>query len=161
MTETLRDKLIRCGWVTNFNADTLVKLIERHYAALAQPEPQGPTDEVDHILKLAAIIREVDGGNKLGAASLAEAILSHRDNCWGRPAIEPVPVAERLPGQEDCDAEGRCWWWHPDHKEDEFTDGWMSLDPKWADGHHDADDSPGLHPLAPPPRAAGATAGGQ
>jgi len=68
--------------------------------------------------------------------------LSHRDNCWGRPAIEPVPVAERLPGQEDCDAEGRCWWWHPDHKEDEFTDGWMSLDPKWADGHHDADDSP-------------------
>jgi hypothetical protein len=48
--------------------------------------------EVDHILKLAAIIREVDGGNKLGAASLAEAILSHRDNCWGRPDIEPVPV---------------------------------------------------------------------
>jgi len=45
MTETLRDKLIRCGWVTNFNADTLVQLIERHYAALAQPEQQGPTDE--------------------------------------------------------------------------------------------------------------------
>jgi hypothetical protein len=35
MTKTLRDKLIRCGWVTNFNADTLVKLIERHYAARA------------------------------------------------------------------------------------------------------------------------------
>lgn len=32
MTESLRDKLISCGWVTNFNADTLVKLIERHYA---------------------------------------------------------------------------------------------------------------------------------
>ena len=30
---------------------------------------------------------------------------------WGRPAIKPVPVAERLPGPEDCDAEGRCWWW--------------------------------------------------
>jgi hypothetical protein len=29
--ETLREKLIRCGWVTNFNADTLVLLIERHY----------------------------------------------------------------------------------------------------------------------------------
>jgi hypothetical protein len=28
---------------------------------------------------------------------------------WGRPAIEPVPVSERLPGPEDCDAEGRCW----------------------------------------------------
>jgi hypothetical protein len=45
MTETLRDKLIRCGWVTNFNADTLVQLIERHYDALAQPEPEAPTDE--------------------------------------------------------------------------------------------------------------------
>jgi hypothetical protein len=32
---------------------------------------------------------------------------------WGRPAIEPVPVSERLPGPEDCDAEGRCWWFSP------------------------------------------------
>ena len=22
----------------------------------------------------------------------------------------PIPVAERLPGSEDCDTEGRCWW---------------------------------------------------
>jgi hypothetical protein len=27
------------------------------------------------------------------------------------PTIEPVPVAERLPGPEDCDAEGRCFVW--------------------------------------------------
>ena len=25
----------------------------------------------------------------------------------------PVPVSERLPGPEDCDAEGRCWWFLP------------------------------------------------
>ena len=25
----------------------------------------------------------------------------------------PVPVAERLPRPEDCDAEGRCWWGAP------------------------------------------------
>jgi hypothetical protein len=25
----------------------------------------------------------------------------------------PIPVAERLPGPEDCDAEGRCWWGTP------------------------------------------------
>jgi hypothetical protein len=24
--------------------------------------------------------------------------------------VEPVPVAERLPGSEDCDDQGRCWW---------------------------------------------------
>lgn len=32
---------------------------------------------VDHVLTLAAIIREVDGNHSLGAAALAEAILSH------------------------------------------------------------------------------------
>ena len=26
---------------------------------------------------------------------------------------QPVPVGERLPGAEDCDAEGRCWWFVP------------------------------------------------
>ena len=35
----------------------------------------------------------------------ARAILAR----WGTPAIEPVPVSERLPGPEDCDAKGRCW----------------------------------------------------
>lgn len=28
---------------------------------------------------------------------------------WGRPAIKPVPVSERLPGPEDCDAERQVW----------------------------------------------------
>jgi hypothetical protein len=23
----------------------------------------------------------------------------------------PIPVAERLPTEADCDADGRCWWW--------------------------------------------------
>jgi hypothetical protein len=35
--------------------------------------------KVGHILKLAEIIREVDGSNSLGAAALAEAILSHHN----------------------------------------------------------------------------------
>jgi hypothetical protein len=35
--------------------------------------------KVGHILRLAEIIREVDGSHTLGAAVLAEAILSH---CW-------------------------------------------------------------------------------
>ena len=33
--------------------------------------------DIGHILRLAEIIREVDGGNQLGAAALAEAILEH------------------------------------------------------------------------------------
>jgi hypothetical protein len=36
---------------------------------------------------------------------------------WARPAAPvpvPVAVAERLPGEGDCDAEGRCWIFMPD-----------------------------------------------
>jgi hypothetical protein len=46
--------------------------------------------DVDHILRLAAIIREVDGGNRLGAAALAEAILAHPD-CDMALYAQPLP----------------------------------------------------------------------
>jgi len=52
-------------------------LAARARAALAQPEPLGATPEVDDILRLAAIIRRVDGNHDKGAAALAEAILGH------------------------------------------------------------------------------------
>jgi hypothetical protein len=41
--------------------------------------------------------------------AFARAVLAR----WGRPAIEPVPVSERLPGPEDLDSQGTCWMWHP------------------------------------------------
>lgn len=47
--------------------------------------------------------------------AFADAILAR----WGRPALRPVPVSERLPEAEDCDAEGRCWM---------FT---TAVDPGW------------------------------
>jgi hypothetical protein len=135
-------------------------LVARARAALAQPEPQGPMPEVDDILRLAAIIRRVDGTHDKGAAALAEAILSHPDSRWqhaqpvpqgptdeelmdmaefyiedngslglhnagefaravlahyGRPAIVPVPVSERLPLHlaGELDDQGTCWNYHP------------------------------------------------
>jgi hypothetical protein len=133
-------------------------LIARARAALAEPEPVKAEPDADHILRLAEIIRMVDGNHDKGANALAEAILSHPGNRWlpraaqpepvgatnheiddlaaehldgdrastrdfaravlarwGRPAITPIPVSERLPGAEDCDAEGRCWW-HAPHR---------------------------------------------
>lgn len=42
------------------------------------------------ILALAEIIREVDGNHSLGAAALAEAILSHPGSRWGRPSPAPA-----------------------------------------------------------------------
>jgi len=68
--------------------------IDRARAALAQPEPQGPMPEVDDILRLAEIIREVDGNHDKSATALAEAILSHPDCSYDSPAIEPVPGVE-------------------------------------------------------------------
>jgi hypothetical protein len=97
----------------------------------AQPEPQGPTDgEIEEAAKLihasmrfavpdSHYTRDwVERGNSLmqdEARRTARAVLAR----WGRPAIEPVPVSERLPGPEDCDAEGCCWWWEPDCEQPE------------------------------------------
>ena len=39
----------------------------------------------------------------------ADAEQQRRFHAERRPAIKPVPVDERLPGPEDCDAEGCCW----------------------------------------------------
>lgn len=75
-------------------------------ARFARPaiEPVPAADlppRIGHVLRLAEIIREVDGSHDKGAAALAEAILSHPGSRWGA-ALEPVPVSERLPGAEDC-----------------------------------------------------------
>jgi hypothetical protein len=76
-------------------------VLNRARAALAQPEPQGPT--LDDVVELCAeheFMLGVDGANEeesaKGLLEIARAILAR----WGRPAIEPVPVAERLPGPQ-------------------------------------------------------------
>jgi hypothetical protein len=132
------------------------ELLTRARAALALPEPVALTDEEIMELMpqqmrddLAAAVRLIAGYDNPKAAGAMRVILNRHavDHAravlarWGTPAIEPVPVSERLPEPEDCDAEGGCWWWHPDHKEDDFDDGWILLDPKWADGRRDSDDS--------------------
>jgi hypothetical protein len=48
MTETLGEKLIRCGWVTNFNVKTLVKLIEEHFSSRI-PSTQTPISLKDRL----------------------------------------------------------------------------------------------------------------
>jgi hypothetical protein len=122
MTDTFRElcaelanhlqgrKDLECGWP---GEDPEQDLLDRALALLAQPEPV-PTDEeigewhdqcadltrlgeVDHYWAFDLQSDEVAG---VVRAALAR---------WGTPAIEPVPVSERLPGPEDCDSEGRCW----------------------------------------------------
>ena len=92
-------------------------LVDRARAALAQPEPEGPTDEeVDAWADQQGFIRGhgdhpcgfwIDDGD---AGTLARAALAR----WGRPTPQPVAVSERLPVPEDCDEQGRCWWFDDD-----------------------------------------------
>jgi hypothetical protein len=64
-------------------------LSRRARAALAQPEPQGPTDE--ELIDMAEFYIEDNGLLGLhNAGEFARAILAR----WGRPAIEPVPQQE-------------------------------------------------------------------
>ena len=87
-----------------------------------QPEPVGVTNE--QTFELAddlGIIRGHGGDLHVSLPDLtpfAESVLTR----YARPTIQPVPVSERLPGPEDCDAEGRCWWFVPE--DEERPSGW-------------------------------------
>jgi hypothetical protein len=69
-------------------------------AALAQPEPQGPTDEELNNLANKAwisvdVLKEYDLiENAFDCCGFARAVLAR----WGRPAIEPVPEVEGADG---------------------------------------------------------------
>jgi hypothetical protein len=82
-------------------------VISKADTALAQPEPQGPTDE-----ELWEAYDQMDGAPEDWAwvRDYASAVLAR----WGRPAVEPVPVAERPWEREGwCDADEKCWWGRP------------------------------------------------
>jgi len=92
-----------CDWKGNPVgplADIDEEPFERARAALAQPEPQGPTDKELHQL-WQELYSFHDGPTSGEVAEIARAVLTR----WGRPAIEPVPVVERLPEAGD-------WVWH-------------------------------------------------
>jgi hypothetical protein len=86
---------------------------------LAQPEPQGPSDEVWDALKQRLWhqyeTRGYQGERWIYDDDFDTALDVVRQELarFGRPAIEPVPVAERLPGPENLDHEGTCWMFHP------------------------------------------------
>ena len=100
----LLERFIDCFW-DDQDAESYpnaAALVAQARALLAQPEPEGPMPEVDDILRLAAIIRRVDGNHDKGAAALAEAILSHPDSRWQHAQPEPQgPTDEELWGLYD------------------------------------------------------------
>ena len=87
--------------------------LPRIRAALAQPEPEGPTEH--DIAELAEDIewKQLPQDEATRPSFLLEFALAVLAR-WDRRAIEPVPVAERPWEREGwCDAEGRCWLHRP------------------------------------------------
>ena len=88
----------------------LKRLHELENKADLSPAPPTPKPADGEVGELVAKLRRLAPHNPLGTAdptiTRAADLLEQR-----HPA--PVPVAERLPGPEDCDAEGFCWWFSP------------------------------------------------
>lgn len=61
MTETLREKLIRCGWASNFSVDTLVRLIEDH----GSTKPDNSTPEGFLHFQARIILNELHAARQL------------------------------------------------------------------------------------------------
>ena len=117
-------------WRQNWNA-----AIDRARAALlAQPEPQGPTNERltwlwNHLQVSRRQLMALRGENCLDDTDyqqFARSVLRQ----WGRPAIKPVPVSDP-PGPKDCDGEGRCWL-HQPHPATPETPVWRLMPARFA-----------------------------
>lgn len=87
------------------------EVLARARAALAAPAPEGPT-----VMEIIEFADEIEAA-ELGQVDLVRAALARWGHQPAPPAAgeqrhpTPVPVAERLPEPEDCDAGGRCWAW--------------------------------------------------
>ena len=92
---------------------------------LSQPEPEGLTDEEilnlseEHCVSYTRLDGSVtypyenDMNMKDDVLFFARALIAADRARWGRPAVQPVPVSERLPGPEDCMDEGWAWFYTP------------------------------------------------
>ena len=90
---------------------------QRALAALAQLEPEGPTDEeieewADACSEapLEEMDPEVHGWRRCFTAKEFSETIRAALARWGRPTPQPVAVSERLPGAEDCIKRGNDHW---------------------------------------------------
>ena len=96
------------------------------------PAVNGPEGPSDRIISIAMAAQECAFAWEPTAqligdvcaediADLCGAVLAR----CGRPAVKPVPVSERMPGEGDCDSEGRCWLTSVD-----VEPGWVTDNPE-------------------------------
>jgi hypothetical protein len=97
-------------------------LADKARAALAEPEPEGPTDEdlfsLDQLRdKWNAQADAFNTWDELGIDEIVWWAQRQALARWGNrqeildSSSQPIPVSKRLPGPGDCDTDGRCWWY--------------------------------------------------
>jgi len=97
----LHDPDFSDGLTASQHLDVLRGGPDPRVAATASSGPHEP--DADLVLRLAEIIREVDGKHHLAAAALAEAILAHPgfSGCHDGPVASPAQLDDRTP-EEIC-----------------------------------------------------------
>jgi hypothetical protein len=80
-----------------------VKYVPASMIENAQPEPEG------RWRGLVADLRSTASGLESQSCPQTAALITRAADLLQRH--QPVAVSKRLPGPEDCDAEGRCWWY--------------------------------------------------
>ena len=99
-------------------------LIDRARAALAEPEPELPTDE--ELLQVFDTVCLSEGGtvDEIHLRGL-RAVLARWGNHPGSPdsSLQPISVTERLPGPEDCNSDGDVWAWRRFDSEGDMDNG--------------------------------------
>lgn len=79
------------------------------YSSLAEPAV-GEVAELVELIRQSIALAWEPAALMLGNMTAAE--LSRVADLLERLSPpQPVPVTERLPGPEDTDAEGQCWWY--------------------------------------------------
>ena len=102
-------------------------------AALAEPQGEGPTAMGKVLARVQFAERQINHPSDVVLRQYCDdwfygdpekKEVDPVDLCRGAIQLfaqspQPIPVSERLPGAEDCDAEGRCWAW------DVYADSWV------------------------------------
>ena len=131
------------------------ELVARARALLAQPVAEGPTDE--ELLRVAATaidpyessgiaLGEYEPETECAVEAYGSELIAYARAAlarWGNSQAildsspQPVAASERLPGPEDCDAEGRCWV-HQPHEACPESPAWELMRAKYASANYGA-----------------------
>ena len=97
------------GWRRCFTKEEFGASIRAALVRWGTPQPPAAGEVAAALIELRSTVM---GLGQMGMYVAAQRVERAAD-LLRRHHPQPVPVSERLPGPEDCDAEGRCWMFDP------------------------------------------------